>query len=406
MKNELNIALVSGPAYDPLYSTLQKFTGSTGINVNIAFRGDHPALNHHLADLGDVPYDLVSTHTKYAPSQLRFLAPLDGVIPGDVLQDFAPMLLELTRVEGSLYGLPRNIDVRLLHYRTDLIDSPPESWDELFEVAWQLNSPPNLYGFVYPGCESGLFGTFYELAEMAGAKLFPPGLVPKIENEAGRWALELLRRIYAEGIVPKQFTDWHYEEVHECFRSGKAAIVCDWPGYYSLYTDPSTSVIFDRFALARYPLGPSGRSLSYGGGHTFTLTKRGIDNPDALELLLFLTASDQQLLEARNGCVPVRRSVMRQMQDEADEANRRRFAMLDDVIANHILIPPKFAAYPQVEEVLWRTVRSAIIGQLDVDSALNHMTKQIGQIVHSGNNIPARSNGSGKLPIERPTGVS
>ena len=56
-----------------------------------------------------------------------------------------------------------------------------------------------------------MFGTFYELAEMAGARLFPPDLVPDIENDAGRWALGLLRKFYAQGVVPADFTDWHYE---------------------------------------------------------------------------------------------------------------------------------------------------------------------------------------------------
>src|SRR5688572_6355252 len=190
MNNELQIALVSGPAYDALYSSLSEFTDTTGIKVKIAFSGDHPTLNHHLAELSDVPYDLVSTHTKYAPSQLRFLSPLDDLVHDEGLRDFTPLLLDLSRIGGSLYGLPRNIDVRLLHYRTDLINTPPADWDELFELARDLSLPMR-YGFVFPGCESGLFGTFYELAEMAGASLFPTDLVPDIENEAGEWALGL-----------------------------------------------------------------------------------------------------------------------------------------------------------------------------------------------------------------------
>src|SRR5882724_5807562 len=125
MSSELQIALVSGPAYDSLYECLPEFSATTGISVNIAFRGDHPALNHHLATLGELPYDLVSTHTKYAPSQTQFLAPLDELIEPAALTDFVPLLLELARVEGSLYSVPRNIDVRLLHYRADLIESPP-----------------------------------------------------------------------------------------------------------------------------------------------------------------------------------------------------------------------------------------------------------------------------------------
>jgi len=381
MTNELQVALISGPAYDPLYECLPAFTVTTGIKVNVAFRGDHPALNHHLAMLSDVPYDLVSTHTKYAPSQLRFLAPLDDVIDPSGLDDFVPLLLELARIDGSLYSLPRNIDVRLLHFRTDLIDAPPATWDDLLDTARRHNSPPDCFGFIFPGRESGLFGTFFELAEMAGARLFPDDLVPDIENDGGRWALGFLRACYAEGLTPRELPEWHYDKVHECFRSGHAAMVGDWPGYYSLYSDPKISAVHDRLGLSPYPMGPAGKSLAYGGGHTFALTKRGAPKPEALELLHHLTATAQQLSEARQGCVPVRRSVMKQMQSEADGANRARLAMLEEVIADHILVPPKFARYPEVEEVLWRTVQRAFLGEMAIDDALTHMTSQISAIV-------------------------
>ena len=383
---ELRVALISGPAYDPLYQCLPTFTESTGVTVNVEFRGDHPALNRHLASLSDVvPYDLVSTHTKYAPSQLAFLAPLDDLVDGTVLEDFVSLLLEMASVNGLLYGLPRNIDVRLLHYRTDLIESPPATWDGLLELARRHNSPPDHYGFLFPGRESGLFGTFFELAEMAGARLFPEDLVPEIENEAGRWALGLLRTLYVEGLVPPELPEWHYDKIHECFRAGRAAMAGDWPGYYGLYRDSSVSRVHDRLGLSPYPVGPAGESLSYGGGHTFALTQRGANKREALELLLHLTAFDQQLVEARNGCVPVRRSVMQTLQSETDPANRARLAMLEAVIAEHILIPPKFARYPEVEEVLWRTVQRVMVNQLGVDEGLRLMREQIKQIVAKPN---------------------
>ncbi|HEY0459440.1 MAG TPA: extracellular solute-binding protein [Pyrinomonadaceae bacterium] len=404
MKNELNIALVSGPAYDPLYESLPEFTAATGAKVNVAFSGDHPSLNHHLAGLEQVPYDLVSTHTKYAPSQMEFLAPLDDLIDADGLEDFVPLLLKLSTIDGALYGLPRNIDVRLLHYRTDIIASPPATWDELFDIAKKHNSPPDCYGFLYPGKESGLFGTFYELAEMAGATLFPENLVPDIENEAGDWALGLLRKFYQEGIVPEEFTNWHYDEIHARFRDGRAAMLGDWPGYYSLYKDPKISAVHNRFALSPYPVGPAGKLLVYGGGHTFALTRKGADNPSALKLLLFLTAFERQLLEAENGCVPVRRSVMRQMQSAADEENRARLAMLEGIISEHLLIPPKFSAYPKIEEVLWRTVQSAIVGQIPIGSALRSIREQIENILLPENSLLRFSERKGAVSLE--SGIS
>jgi multiple sugar transport system substrate-binding protein len=381
MDKEVSVALVTGPAYDPLYERLRGFTETTGVKVSVGFGGDHPSLNRHLASLDELPYDLVSTHTKYAPSQLDFLAPLEGLVGADELEDFVPLILELASVGGSLYGVPRNIDVRLLHYRADLVTRPPATWDALLEEARRQNAPPERYGFVFPGRESGLFGTFYELAEMAGARLFPETLVPDIENEGGRWALGLLRTLYKEGLVPPELPKWHYEEVHECFRSGHAAMIGDWPGYYALYRDERVSAVHDRLALSPYPAGPDGKSLAYGGGHTFALTRRGAERPEALRLLLYLTAPEQQLFEALCGCVPVRRSVMRQVQSEADAPNRARLAMLEEVIAGHILVPPKFARYPEVEDVLWHAVQRAIIGELEIEDALAHMTYQIGRIV-------------------------
>jgi multiple sugar transport system substrate-binding protein len=55
--------------------------------------------------------------------------------------------------------------------------------------------------------------------------------------------------------------------------------------------------------------------------------------------------------------------------------------MLENVISDHILIPPKFARYPDVEEVLWRTVQRAIVGEIEIDDALKHMREQISEIV-------------------------
>ena len=72
---------------------------------------------------------------------------------------------------------------------------------------------------------------------------------------------------------------------------------------------------------------------------------------------------------------------MKQMQHEADETNRARLAMLKQVIAEHVLIPPKFARYPEVEEVLWRTVQRAFLGEIGIDEALKSMTEQISAIV-------------------------
>lgn len=383
MSGIVKVALIAGVMYEPLYRSLQEFCATRRITVEIGYSGDHPALNAHLASMSDPFYDLVSTHTKYAPSQAHFLVPLQTLISQDDLADFYPRLLELATVEGQLLGLPRNIDVRLLHYRTDLMDEPPQTWEALFDRGAKLTRGKDFYGFAFPGMESGLFGTFFELAESAGAHLFPESGIPDIVNDGGRWALGLLRRMYASGAVPRQIVDWHYDEVHRSFREGRVAMIGDWPAYYRAHLDPAQSRVHDRFAVAAYPIGPSGASKAYGGAHTFALTPRGALNPDAVELLRFLTAPERQLEEASRGSVPVRRSVMKLIHASASEKDLHRWRTLEAVIDASILIPPKMRCYPEIEAVLWRTVQSAIVGAIGEEAALHSMVNRITEIIEA-----------------------
>ena len=126
---ELVAALIAGPMYDSLYGAIADFTRETGIAVTIGYRAPHPDLNAHLASFEQPPYDLVSSHTKYAPSQLAILAPIE-----QEPEDFYPSVFGLASIGGQLYGVPRNVDVQLLHYRTGLIAGPPPPWDALLEV--------------------------------------------------------------------------------------------------------------------------------------------------------------------------------------------------------------------------------------------------------------------------------
>jgi multiple sugar transport system substrate-binding protein len=280
-----------------------------------------------------------------------------------------------------LLGIPRNIDVRLLHYRTDLIDEAPKTWDELFGLARRLQETNKFYGFAFPGRESGLFGTFFELAEAAGAHLFPETRIPDIVNEGGRWALGSLRRLYANGIVPPEIVDWHYDEVHRFFREGHVAMIGDWPAYYRVHADANQSRVHDRFSVAAYPAGPSGASKTYGGCHTFALTRRGASNPDAVDLLHFLMAPERQMEEASRGSVPVRRSVMRQVLATASERELDRWHTLESVIDQSVLIPPKMECYPEIESVIWRTLQKAITGTMNEEEALHSMVGQITGII-------------------------
>jgi multiple sugar transport system substrate-binding protein len=399
----LNVALVAGPMYDPLYELFPEFEAKSGRRVHVAARLVHPELNAHLEEVyrsGKGPYDLISTHNKYAPSQKHFLRPLDDWFLETELSEFIPSVLEMCRVEGWLLSIPRNIDVRLLYYRRDLFEDPseqekyraftglelrvPETWEELAQIAKFFARPPDLYGFAFPGRDSGLFGTFFELVAMAGGKLFHPDLRPAFVDAAGRWALGFLHRLYTEDrVAPPELPLMRYDEVSNLFLEGHCAMVADWPGGFYRYQDPAQSKVAGGFGLALYPTGPAGERWVYSGGHCFAAPTSVRDEEGARALLKFLTSADAQWHEAQHGALPVLKSVQNRLRAETDTAalEGHRLALLEQTVSSHMLLPPRFPLYPSVEEALWTSLQKGITGEWNVDDALHHAAAEMERIL-------------------------
>ena len=193
----LRVALVGGPMYDHLYRLLD----GAGVDAEVVVHADHPTLNRAVADLlgrGE-RLDLISTHSKYAPSQQQWLQPLDGLVDAGGL---APLAVDLCRFEGRLLCLPRLIDVRILWYRRDRLDAPPDTWGDVVEAG---------VAFGFPGRESGLFGTFFELVVGAGGRLFDDAGAPRIDSPEAVAAAELLAAMAAR--CPADLPGWHYDQV-------------------------------------------------------------------------------------------------------------------------------------------------------------------------------------------------
>lgn len=376
MAKSLRVLLVGGPMYDPLYERLEAFEEGYGVRVEVAAALAHPDLNERVAEefgSGEARYDVISTHTKYAPSQRQWLTPLDDDLGEEELLPFAPRTLELARIDGALYGVPRNLDTKLLHYRTDLLrDGPPGSWEELLETAARLKEKGAVpYGFAFPGKESGLFGHFFELHAMAGGRMFedlggPPA--PSFDDEAGEWALSLLVELYRRA-APEQTPDWRYDEVAACFRDGRAAMSTDWPGGFYTYKDEG-SAVRGRYDVALYPKGRAGRHV-YSSSHTFAIPSTVRDRPAALELLRFFTSRESQVHEARLGTLPARTDALAEAKAEAvpGSLEERRWGLLEEAMED-VLLPPKHSNYPAVEDAIWEGVREALLGNKGVREAL------------------------------------
>ncbi|MGH9313220.1 MAG: extracellular solute-binding protein [Vicinamibacterales bacterium] len=399
----VRVALVGGPMYDPLYERIPAFERETGLRVEVVSRLPHPELNAWVKrafESGDAGLDLLSTHTKYAPSQAQWLSPLDDLLSAESIADLLPRPLELARIDGRLLQVPRNLDVRLLHYRRDLFEDSaaaaaydrtfgrplrvPETWTELADVAAFLTGGDR-FGFLFPGRDSGLFGTFYELLVGAGGTLFDAALRPAFDSAAGEWAAAFIAELHhVRRVTPRDLAGWHYDEISAAFREGRSALVCDWPGSYHLYTNAATCRVAARVGLALLPGGPAGIRAAYAGCHSFAIPRGAGNRSGGAALLRFFTSLESQLGEARRGAIPCRVDALAQIREEAaaDADQARRWQLLAET-EQTMIIPPRFAAYADCEDAIWRAVQQAMEGISTPAGAVRHAAAAVERIVES-----------------------
>lgn len=319
----LRVALVGGPMYDHLYAALG--------DVEIVVHADHPTLNREVARLvgAGERIDVLSTHSKYAPSQRAWLTPLD--VDTSAL---APAAVELCRFDGQLLSVPRCIDVRVLWSRVPA----PATWGGL--VASDV-----VFGF--PGRESGLFGTFFELVVSRGGRLFDDDARPTMDTPEARWAVETLCALASR--APADLPDWHYDEVDAALLDGRIDAAGAWPGGYGAIRDSG-------LPLQPHPY-PGG--LSYAGCHSWAIPRTCGDVEGARSLLSRLAGSDLAALDASGGTVPADVNAFAAV-EPADEVDARRLAITRDTIATGMLTYPPLERFPAIEDAGWHAINEAL----------------------------------------------
>lgn len=338
----LRVALVGGPMYDPMYALLD------GRDVEVVVHADHPTLNRRVAEIlgrGE-RLDLISTHAKYAPSQARWLHPLDGRVDPALLAELAPRAVSLCRFGGALLCVPRNVDVRVLWVNEALCATAPDTWRDLLT---------SRTAFAFPGRESGLFGTFFELVVGEGGQLFDDDGRPTMTTPEAERAVATLCALAAN--APRELIDWHYDQVDAALLEGRVAMAAAWPGGYGAIR---RSPHYDRLAAHPYPAGPRGR-FTYSGAHAWAIPTTCGDLPGALELLHRLSGADAARLELANGGVPAHAATFANA-TPVDAKDARRLALTRDAIDHQMVTYPPHASFPAVEDAGWHALREAIRG--------------------------------------------
>jgi multiple sugar transport system substrate-binding protein len=298
-----------------------------------------------------------------------WLLPLDRFHPE--AEDFFPATIRANRWEGRLYALPWFVDVGMLYWRTDLLDHPPASFEELSRQAAEARGRAGLpYGFLWQGARyEGLVCVFLEhLGGFGGRILDDQGRVV-VDSEAAVRALTYMRdSIYDSRIVPQAVLTWQEEPTRFGFQNGQAVFLRNWPYAHALMEDPGQSKVAGKFAVAPMPAAPSGSPTAALGGSQLAINAN-TRHPEAASLVIaYLTRPEQMLERARvAGQYPARTSLYENPAlAEALGVPPRRVRE----IIEHATPRPVTPVYTQLSEILQIWLHRALTQQAEPAEAL------------------------------------
>jgi ABC-type glycerol-3-phosphate transport system substrate-binding protein len=198
----------------------------------------------------------------------QFIDPLDDYIAkteGYNLEDIPEGMWPLQQWEGKWFMVPTDISVETTVYRTDLIPTPPKTWEELRELAKTFTKSinpdsPTEFGFAFSAGPTITEGTWYgPLKSYGGAILDAEGKVAVDSPEAiESWSL-LVDMLRTDKSTPPDLTAWDYPEILVAFQEGVIPMASFFNAGMPVLSDcEQTPKFCGKFVLLPQPAGPAG----------------------------------------------------------------------------------------------------------------------------------------------------
>jgi len=322
----------------------------------------------------DKGYDVVDVDVVWTAefAAKGWLTPLTGKmkIDTDGLFDSA---VEGATYNKTLFAAPQTSDGGMLYYRTDLVKTPPKTWDEMMSMC-------SIAKGAGIGCYAGQFAKYEgltvnasEAINGAGGAILNASGAPTVTSADANKGLGALVAAFKDGNIPAEAITYQEEQGRTAFEEGKLMFLRNWPYVYSLAKTDGSSVVKDTFAVAPLP-GANGVGASTLGGHNAAVSVYSEHKATAKDFLEFLTNEESQKFFATKGSLaPVRTSLY---DDEELIKQLPYIPTLKESILNAVPRPVT-PFYPAVTKAIQDNAYSALKGDKSVDDALKDMQAAI-----------------------------
>lgn len=272
---EVSVLTFNGPQIaEPLQRRAPDFEALTGAKINVVAVGFQEIYDKAILDLstGTNSFDAFVFNPQWLGDFVGpgYLEDLSARVVSDPIldwQDVGPFFRDFNATyAGKTYTIPLDGDFHMVYYRSDLIDTPPKTWDEYLSVAAEhhgkdLNDDgePD-----YGSCIAKKKGqqSFWWIISVAGGLLQGKGteegaffdttnMNPLVNNAAFAKALETYKKTMDFG-APEEINQG-VGDTRGAFTTGRCALTLDWGDVGTLALDPATSTVQDKVGAVITP---------------------------------------------------------------------------------------------------------------------------------------------------------
>lgn len=334
------------------------------------------------ASQGRAP-DLAMVDSYLFPRFYDFVQPVGDYLGDLSPDDWFPFARNLMTGGGEPKGLQFTTDVRVMFYRTDLVDDPPASWDEVLEVGRGLGDDVDTFLFPAGRDEATMTSTLLpffwsqggELTDEEGNPLFGEGA----NREAMLNALGFIQECVQSGITPQRVTEYGLEtDLDGDVASGNTAMFLG--GNFqvgSLMEIMGEEEFTSRWDVAPIPSMSGDNFASTSGGQMWGVFTDNQDKQRAgVDFLKAVFVGDEGMAGWCNvgGYLPPRQSVFDVPAYEGNQYTDTFREHLDQ----YAMSRPPAESYQEISTALQVAVAQVISGDSSPEQALQSAIESVG----------------------------
>lgn len=333
--------------------------------------------------LGKAPFDGLLMDVTWLPKYAAagWMEPLEDFFNEKDVDALAIGAREGNSYDGHLYRWPLTADMGLLYYRTDLMEQPPETPEELVLVSQSLQKDRKVdWGYVWQGRQyEGLSCVYLEMIDgFGGDWLQPNNNHIGLDLDPGVQAAAWLQELIDQGVSPNAVTNYAEPEALQSFKVGDAAFMRNWP-YAWTELQKSDSAVKGNVGITTMVARP-GHSTATLGSWGLTVLKGSAHVNASIEAIRFLTnESSQKQLFLKHGYTPTQQSVFDDPQLLQDKPILAEFGQALKVVKAR----PETPLYAQISDVLTRQLSSILTRETTPKDGMNVATSHTNQILIS-----------------------